>query len=52
MPERGGEGSVVGGRLGLEAMREQRNNMNKDPLWKGTKQRGRVSPQVMTFPLL
>lgn len=25
-------GSVVGGRLGLEEMREQRNNVNKDPL--------------------
>lgn len=32
MPNTCALGSVVGGRLGLEEMREQRNNVNKDPL--------------------
>lgn len=42
-----GKGSMVGGRLGLEEMREQRNNGNKDPLKEGHRaERPRHSPAL------
>lgn len=48
---------MVGGRLGLEEMREQRNNVTKIFWRKDTKQRGpdtvyRCAPSVMMFSLL